>query len=170
MLQRYFTLNGSGITSNVTFHYLDGDVPPAPSVEANYKVIKVSGGAVTRFTPDGSTVILNAAGNTFTMNGLTTYSDWTAGDDLAPTAAPVGIAGRVVTQSGRGLFGAKVSITDQAGNTRTATTNPFGYFRFAGVESGQTYVVNVSHKWYRFTTRSISVNDEISGLDFIAQP
>jgi hypothetical protein len=170
MLQRYWTLNGSGITSNVVFHYLDADVPGAPSVEANYNVFRVVGSTPLRFVPDGVNVILNAAGNTFTINSLSNYSDWTAGDPLAPTAAPAGISGRVLRQDGRGVPFARVALTDSDGNTVYSVANSFGYYRFVNVETGRSYVMSVTSKSYRFGNRAISLTDNVVGLDFIAIP
>ena len=87
---------------------------------------------------------------------------------LVPTAANVAIAGRVLTSDGRGLRNAVVSITDSSGNSRTARTSSFGYYRFEDVTSGGTYVVSVASKLYQFTSRTISVADEITDLDLIA--
>lgn len=86
----------------------------------------------------------------------------------APTAATVSIAGRVLTFSGRGIANARVASTDQNGITRTARTNSFGYYRFADVEVGQTYIFNVSHKSYRFSSSVISPSQDLRGFDFIA--
>jgi hypothetical protein len=59
-------------------------------------------------------------------------------------------------------------MTDQSGNSRTATTNNFGYYRFDDVEVGQTYVFNVVSKQYQFSPRLVSPDDAITDLDFIA--
>jgi len=87
---------------------------------------------------------------------------------LGPTAANVSISGRVMTADGRGLSRASVILTDMNGNSRTATTSVFGYFRFDEVMVGETYILTAVSKGYVFQQQTISVLDEMSGLDFIA--
>ncbi len=89
---------------------------------------------------------------------------------LAPTAASVEVSGRVMTQTRRGLNKALVTITDQSGSTRTATTNPFGYFRFADVQAGETYIISVSAKRYHFAPQVLNVTEDLTDLSFMAQP
>jgi hypothetical protein len=165
-LQRYWTLSGSGITSNITFNYLDGDVPPAPNDENIWQIIRVTGTVAVRYPTTLSYVMMNPAGNQFTINGLSSYSDWTAGEPLAPTAASASVSGRVLDLSGRGISNARVSLQNQQGEIVWAITNPFGYYSFASVEVGQTYVVSVAHKQYSFNPRTISLSDDVTGLDF----
>ncbi len=89
---------------------------------------------------------------------------------MAPTAANVGVSGRVLNQDGRGVSGARVTLTDSGGNVVYAMTSSFGYFRFVNVAAGQTYVIAVTAKQYQFTPRVINVADELTGVDFIADP
>lgn len=86
---------------------------------------------------------------------------------FAPTAAAVGISGRVMTKSGRGVAKARVTLTGASGETRMFITNPFGYYRFPDVEAGQTYVITVSSKQYRFAPRVLTVIEEMENVDFI---
>jgi hypothetical protein len=88
----------------------------------------------------------------------------------APTAASANVSGRVTTSGGKGIPRAAVSYTDQEGNTRFAYSNPFGYFRFSGLDVGQTYTFRVQNKRYVFTPQIINLNDNIDSLNFIAQP
>jgi hypothetical protein len=88
---------------------------------------------------------------------------------LGPTAANVGISGRVVDSNGQGVYGARVAVQNQTGEVRYAITNPFGYYSITGVPAGQTYLVSVQHKRYEFTSRTISVNEDLTDFDFIAQ-
>jgi hypothetical protein len=87
----------------------------------------------------------------------------------APTAASVTISGRVVS-SNRGIAKALIYLTNQTGETRTALTNSFGYYRFEDVRAGDTYTVNVLSKRYQFSPQIVSVNGEMSAVDFIAKP
>ena len=89
---------------------------------------------------------------------------------VVPTvAAGVTVAGRVRTTDGTGVRNAVVTLTDSNGNTRTAQTGSFGYYRFEEVEAGQTYIVSVASKRFTFTTQVVSVSDSITDLDFTGQ-
>jgi hypothetical protein len=88
---------------------------------------------------------------------------------LAPVAAAVSVSGRVLTFDGSGLRDAKVTLTDTDGNSRSITTGSFGYFRFDDVRAGETYVVSVVSKRYQFSPQVITVNEELSELNFTAQ-
>ena len=86
---------------------------------------------------------------------------------LGPTAAMVSVSGRVTTPNGAGLRNARVTLTDVDGNVRTATTSSFGFYQFDEVESGSTYIMSVSSRSYRFGSRSVSVTDNVTDMDFI---
>ena len=86
----------------------------------------------------------------------------------APTAATVPVSGRVLSAEGRAIARSVVSLTDQNGNTRTARTNSFGYFRF-DVSAGETYVFTVTAKGYQFEPQIITVNGRLENLNFVAQ-
>jgi hypothetical protein len=92
--------------------------------------------------------------------------------DLAPSAALVTLSGRVTTADGRGIRNVRVSMTDQGGNTRYTLTSSFGYYLFEDIEAGQTLVISVSAKRYRFLTptRIITVNEGLADVDFTAEP
>ena len=175
MLQRYWSLNGTGITSNVVFHYIGGAPPagdiPTTSTESAYHIFRILGtGQAIRTPPDGIGIFLDTVNDTFTVVGMNQYSDWTAGEPLAPTAANVNVSGRVVDANGRGVSSAHVMMQDQTGDVLWATTNPFGYYRFAGVPAGQTYLFSPRHKRYEFQPRAVTINEDLTGLDFIAKP
>lgn len=97
---------------------------------------------------------------------------WMMGVSLAsgPTAADVTLAGRVTTADGRGVSRARLVLTEESGQTRTATTNPFGYYRFEAIEAGQAVVVSISSKRYRFNdpVRIISLGDSAFNVNFVA--
>lgn len=85
---------------------------------------------------------------------------------LPATAAGVEISGRVTTPDGLGLRNAVVSMVDSQGIVRTATTSSFGYYTFDGVEVGQSYVMGVSSRRYRFAPRVVQVFDTLTEVDF----
>lgn len=99
--------------------------------------------------------------NTFGKTGFVT------GMDYIPL---VSVSGRVLTAGGRGVFGATVYVTDTSGNTFTARSNPAGYYRLAGTRAGETYTFTVRHKLFSFAPQTIPVTDNLSELNFIAEP
>ena len=88
---------------------------------------------------------------------------------IGPSAAGVTVSGRVTSASGQGLRNATVVITDSQGKRRTATTGSFGIYTFEDVAAGQTYVVGVSAKRYRFASRVVNVSDSLADVNFVGQ-
>lgn len=89
------------------------------------------------------------------------------GASLAPTAANAAISGRVISGH-RGVARAVVQMTGQSGNIQTARTNAFGYYRFAEVEAGQTYIINVFSKQFQFTPQVVNLNENLTDVNFYA--
>ena len=80
----------------------------------------------------------------------------------------VEISGRVTTPDGRGLRNATVTISDQSGLSRTVTTSSFGYYMFADVRTGESYLLRVASRRYRYTPLAIiNANENIVGADFV---
>jgi hypothetical protein len=88
---------------------------------------------------------------------------------LEPTAASVSVSGRVLSPTRRGVSGAAVYLLDQEGNTRRATTNQLGYYRFESVQVGETYIFNIFSKRYSFTPQVVGINEEIIDLNFTSE-
>lgn len=90
---------------------------------------------------------------------------------VGPTSAEASITGRVLTESGRGIVRTAVVLVRPDGTTITSLTNPFGYFRFTGLPTGSTYVVQFSSKSYVFEQNSIviSLSDAIEDLIVIGR-
>jgi hypothetical protein len=123
---------------------------------------------IVTFTIAGNyNMVASYAGNTnFNASTSTTLVQ----QALGPTAAPVGISGRVKDASGNGVHKARVIMQNQQGEQVWAMTNPFGYYRFASVQSGQLYFLSVQHKRLQFQPRSVTVVDELTDFDFVADP
>lgn len=86
------------------------------------------------------------------------------------TAASVTVGGRVFGgKGGRGLAGARVTLTNSEGETFTTRTNSFGYYRFSDIEVGQAVVISVSAKRYTFVPKAVNVGENLDGLDFYPQ-
>lgn len=90
--------------------------------------------------------------------------------EFAPTAAHISLSGKVLTNNGRPIAQAWVTLTDANGATRRVISNGFGYFRFDSVEVGQVYLFSATHRQHLFVTRAVLVNDEMTGLDLTALP
>ena len=88
-------------------------------------------------------------------------------NQLGTTLATV--SGRVLDPDGRGIKNATVRLTDQAGQERQAITNSFGAYAFARVPTGANYTIGSSFKRYRFVQRTITVNGDLSDIDFTGQ-
>ncbi|MFN2579063.1 MAG: Ig-like domain-containing protein [Pyrinomonadaceae bacterium] len=80
-LQRYWTLTGTGVTANLTFSYLASDVPGTAD-ENNFVIFKYNG---TLTQPPGGSV--SAATHTATINGVSSFSDWTCAQTLGTPVA-----------------------------------------------------------------------------------
>lgn len=90
------------------------------------------------------------------------------------TAATVSLGGQVRESGkrGRGIKGAVLQLTAADGATRTAVSNMFGFYRFADVPTGETYIVTVRSKRYAFEqpTQFVSATGELENVDFVAAP
>ena len=55
---------------------------------------------------------------------------------------------------------------------RSVPVNGFGYYRFEGLEAGQTYIVSVSARGAVFDDpiRVVSLDTDLTDLDFYALP
>ena len=94
-------------------------------------------------------------------------------EPLAPTAANVGVSGRITTPMGAGVRGVIVRIEGvESGMVQRASTNSFGYYSFSDLPVGEMYVVNVFSKRYlvRDGTRFLTLMDELTDLNFIVDP
>jgi hypothetical protein len=90
---------------------------------------------------------------------------------LVPTAAPANISGRITDTEGNGLGRVSLTITNIDGTfTATSSTNVFGYFEFASVPTGATYIITPKHKSYVFTPSQMVYAhlDEVLDLHFSA--
>jgi hypothetical protein len=89
---------------------------------------------------------------------------------FVPTAAGATVTGRVTSTNGYGIRNAIVALTGSSGQSFTARTNSFGYFRIDDVPSGSTYIATVKAKGFIFTPRSLNVLDSVDGFDLSAEP
>jgi len=156
-------IGGSGYSATLRLHYLDSELNG--NNESSMQLWRSNG---TYWAAHGVSN-RNTTQNWVEYNNVTQFSPWTIAN-LEPTAAGVSISGRVSNTNGSGIYMAWVTVTDSNGNTQTALTNPFGYYRFYEITAGATYVVSVRHKSHTFVPRLITVNEDLTDIDFVEQP
>lgn len=105
----------------------------------------------------------NAAGN----------NEWVGIDDInigcfAATFASADVVGRVLTPEGQPVSRASVTLVDTAGTITTVKTNTFGYYKFTGLPTGNTYAASVQAKGYTFASQLVTLTESLSDLDFFA--
>jgi hypothetical protein len=76
VLARYWTLNGVGLTADLQFFYLPGDVT---GTESSYAIVKRDGAGVLTF-PGGS---VDPSTHIASIGGVTSFSDWTLAEPAA---------------------------------------------------------------------------------------
>jgi hypothetical protein len=88
------------------------------------------------------------------------------------TSSGISISGRVLSSAGRGITHAGVFIIPQAGPPRMVQTTRHGVYVFDDLVAGQEYVIQIAQRRFTFLNnpRTITVNDSIANLDFIALP
>lgn len=182
------------VNSNIQSFYVSGNTATEITVtENNYlnttrpwllsdlRCVETSGGSQLPSTADsipqtgGATPgILAARKATIRLQeGEFVTCTFTNTETLSPSAAPATISGRAVNSFGIGIGGARITVTDaQNGNVYTAITNPFGYYTVEGTEVEAFYIMTISHRRYTFAddTRSFTLRDNLTGVDFVANP
>lgn len=95
--------------------------------------------------------------------------------DFQPNAIAVSVSGRIIRNSGLIRASATVTFTDlYTGEVWTARTNPFGYYRFAGLkiyqQIGSRFRVTVRNKSFDYTfPQLITITGNRSNLNFVIQ-
>lgn len=188
-----FTYTASNLSQG-TFQLVDNDSPPADryvetasfftqatndvSVTEDFSTgWQLQSITCTETMSDGTTGILNTtvdlgtkSANIVVDSGESVTCTF-ASQQLAPTAAPISLSGRVVTDSGKGIRGVTVSLQNAAtGEILTSSTNTFGSFSFDNLPAGGFYVVWVDDtRRYTFanSVQSFSLSDNLTGLYFV---
>lgn len=77
------------------------------------------------------------------------------------------ITGRVTNSYGRGVPKAFVTVRGTGGETRTALTNPFGYYQVFGLPVDTQFAVEVKSKRYNFQPQTLMAEEETEYVDFV---
>ena len=88
---------------------------------------------------------------------------------FVPSAAAVSISGRVFNDLGYGVPKATVTLSGSTGPARTVLTNPFGHYRFDNLTAGSTYFLNAASKRYRYNPQVLTVGEDLTDVNFIAE-
>jgi ELWxxDGT repeat protein len=93
-----------------------------------------------------------------------TVSDHLSGQDFTATLLTYTIGGRVTDGAGNGVAGVTVSAGE-----RSATTDATGFYTISGLPTG-VYTLTATRSGYQITpaSRTVTVNDHLSGQDFTA--
>lgn len=134
---------------------------------AEIKCTSASGGLPVDLT--NTTVV----GNTMTIGveEAEIVTCTTKSSQVGSTAANVSLAGSVVTQSGKAIKGAVITVMNAATlETVSVKSNNFGRFVVDGLPAGDFYFVNVFHPRYTFqnNSQSLTLNDVVEGMVFIS--
>ena len=116
------------------------------------------------------TIGQSLAGGTMSGSALAITSGFWNYDLLTPTAASVSIGGRIFSGKDAPVSNARVTLTGANGQIQTSITNFFGYYRFEEIAAGETYILTVTHKRYNFTPQIVSVTEDLTELNFTAEP
>jgi len=146
-LQRYWNLSGSGITADLTFNYLAGDVM---GNEASYKILRIVGSTVVAW-PNSSPDTVN---HKATASGVSSFSDWTLAVPTGPTAAPATISGQIATADGKPLGGVTIHLS--GGKARRTITDGNGNYHIDNVDTANFYTLTPSLANYHFAPSSLS--------------
>ncbi|MGB5012725.1 MAG: LamG-like jellyroll fold domain-containing protein, partial [Pyrinomonadaceae bacterium] len=115
-----------------------------------------------------------APGNVYpTLCSLTpSFSPFAIAKPLVPSSSTVSVSGRVLTANGQGIKNTILSLSLADGTVVRTRSSSFGYYRFDNVESGQSAVLSIHSKRYTFAqpNRVISISDDLTSVDFIAEP
>ena len=129
-------------------------------------------------SPNASPAAVAQAINSASTQGVLTTNDPSSpnlllysGLGLASAGPPVTLSGRITNALGLGVRGISLTLTDAStGDVYRANSNQFGYYLFARVPSGESYVlVATSTRQYQIVNNSktLSPTDDLSGIDFL---
>ncbi|HLM61869.1 MAG TPA: carboxypeptidase-like regulatory domain-containing protein [Pyrinomonadaceae bacterium] len=135
------------------------------------KTVVAGGGNQVTTAPlnKSGTIGQSIAGYKSTGRNFTLYSGFWTPDALAPTAAGVVVGGRIKTLGGKGIRNVIITITFPTGEQRTTVSGAFGYYRFAEIPAGETYIFSVSARRYTFSsaTQIRNILEDTQDIDFI---
>lgn len=79
------------------------------------------------------------------------------------------ISGQLLNQMGQGIPMARVTLADTTGRTHSMISNGFGYYRFSGLQFGQTYTISAESRGRTFAPLTVSVTDKMLSVHLISE-
>lgn len=86
---------------------------------------------------------------------------WSLARLIASPAQNVGFSGRVLKPDGKPVLNAFITLKFGSEIIASGRTNPFGYFHFKNIQSGQTYSLSVNSKGLNYDEQSVTIDGEI---------
>lgn len=154
---------------------VDGQIAGNPPFTLNQSVIASGGGTSTGagnvYKIEG-TIGQPVAGTNSTNSPFSVRGGFFTPAPFGTTAAMVRVGGRILTADGSGISKVAVTMTSGSGSLRTVLSSSFGYFAFDDVSVGEVYIISVNVKQFQFSQNAhvIFVSEDISDIDFIANP
>lgn len=159
----------SGATVPITVTGSANQVVTLPNGAGTITFNETTAGPGT-LTVNGMHINITVSGTNYNVVVASSHSDITC-PGIIVTAGDVNISGRTVDANGDAIPRATVVITNSQGEAvRSAISDDSGQYVLVGVRSGQTYIVQASHRAYIFTPRSINLLDEVTGFNLIGSP
>lgn len=159
------SVNGN-ITGSLALRWTDAEIR---GTESNYKIFRSSGSGQPIQVPSTLSISPNTATMTSTTSDLN--GRWGVGEYNDP--GPLSVSGTVRTAGGMPIRNALVRVTGPGLTTPLETyTGNLGNYIIDGLRIGETYLVQVGAKRYRFNPSSIEIvpAGNVSSIDFTANP
>jgi uncharacterized delta-60 repeat protein len=95
------------------------------------------------------------------------FAVYTSARLSAPPVRNVGFTGRVTDINGKPVINAYLALKLGSQTIGYARTNPFGYYRFANIQTNQTYTLSTYSKRLNFYDRAVLVDNEVTNFQII---
>ncbi len=134
-----FGVIGDGIYANLRFTAAGG---AGSASQLKVKGFRFNDGKTPTVVSDGSFYVTNADGNT--------------------------VRGRLVTAAGHGVRNTQVTIAGPTGVRTVTFSSSLGYFEFGSLAAGETYVLTVQSRRYRFAPLNVAPSDGLMSVEMVA--
>lgn len=142
-----------------TYSVTSGDPPNGITVSTGGVIASANGTPTELGSFNFGVTVTNGANSAVINYGLNVLSDLSI----------VPVRGIVLTSTGVPVSNASVVLVGLDGTKRSTRTNQFGYFQFANVAAGSTFVLSAVSKGYVFDSRTITIVDAMD-ITVRAQP
>ncbi len=149
--------SGGMIHTTITTNALTASLAPGSNVKVRFRV--------------GSDNAVGANGwqvDNIAFGGITNFVFPTIVPQGIVLAANVSVSGRVMRKNGGAIAGAVVTITLPDGQTRSARTSSFGYYRFDSLPANENYILSAVARNQEFAPRLVTPGEDLTGVDFIS--